>query len=183
MKIIPSSWVCSCCGKTHTGLPLDYTVYFPDYYAEWRNGLTNQEIEERSLFNEILCMVDDQYYFASGVIELPILGFPQDKFRWGVWVSVSNNSFSEIVKTVQDEGFCKEPYFGWLNSTLPHYTPSTLNLKANLHVRGPGRRPWIELEPTDHPLALEQRNGITIERVQEIAAALLHQSNPEKENI
>ncbi len=32
----------------------------------------------------------------------------------------------------------------------------------------------IELEPTDHPLAVEQRVGITLARVQEIAETLLH---------
>ncbi len=28
--------------------------------------------------------------------------------------------------------------------------------------------PYVELEPTDHPLAIEQRNGITLDRVKEI---------------
>jgi len=32
----------------------------------------------------------------------------------------------------------------------------------------------IELEQTDHPLALEQRHGITVQRVQEIAEQVLH---------
>jgi len=32
----------------------------------------------------------------------------------------------------------------------------------------------VELESTDHPLAVEQREGITMDRVQEIAEALLH---------
>lgn len=32
----------------------------------------------------------------------------------------------------------------------------------------------MQLEPTDHPLALEQREGITLQRVQAIAARLLH---------
>jgi hypothetical protein len=31
-------------------------------------------------------------------------------------------------------------------------------------------RPYIELEPTDHPLAVEQRNGISVDRVAEIYA-------------
>jgi hypothetical protein len=31
-----------------------------------------------------------------------------------------------------------------------------------------------ELEPTDHPLAVEQREGITIQRVREFAELLLH---------
>jgi hypothetical protein len=34
--------------------------------------------------------------------------------------------------------------------------------------------PYIELEPTDHPLALEQREGITMERVKELAMLYLH---------
>lgn len=39
-----------------------------------------------------------------------------------------------------------------------------------------GPRPFIELEPTDHPLAVEQRTGITQDRVREIAEAVLHPS-------
>jgi hypothetical protein len=35
-----------------------------------------------------------------------------------------------------------------------------------------GTRPHIELEPTDHPLAVEQRRGITVARVIEIAEAM-----------
>jgi len=34
--------------------------------------------------------------------------------------------------------------------------------------------PVIEFEHTDHPLAVEQRTGITMARVREIAATLLH---------
>jgi hypothetical protein len=30
------------------------------------------------------------------------------------------------------------------------------------------------LEPTDHPLAVEQRTGITLDRVREIATAVMH---------
>ena len=35
-------------------------------------------------------------------------------------------------------------------------------------------KPFIELEATDHPLAVEQREGITMDRVREIAEALVH---------
>lgn len=47
---------------------------------------------------------------------------------------------------------------------------------CNCHkdTRPIGHCPFIELEPTDHPLATEQRNGITMDRVREIAEALLH---------
>ena len=56
---------------------------------------------------------------------------------------------------------------------LPLY-PSTENLKTRVHLRDDGVRPYIELEPTDHPLAVEQRNGITVDRVAEILAYYEH---------
>jgi hypothetical protein len=47
-------------------------------------------------------------------------------------------------------------------------------LKTNVHTREVGVRPLVELEPTDHPLAVEQRDGIAMARVQEIAELNLH---------
>jgi len=43
-----------------------------------------------------------------------------------------------------------------------------------VHTQLVGRRPLVELEPTDHPLAAEQRVGITMARVQEFAEQLFH---------
>ncbi|WP_269317979.1 DUF2199 domain-containing protein [Exiguobacterium sp. KJ 601] len=57
--------------------------------------------------------------------------------------------------------------FGWLSTELPIY-PDTINLKTNVHMRAVGIRPLIELLPTNHPLAMEQRNGITRLRVDDI---------------
>lgn len=51
---------------------------------------------------------------------------------------------------------------------------TTLNLKTHVHTRPVGERPCVELEPTDHPLAVEQRTGITLDRVLKIATAVLH---------
>ncbi len=42
-----------------------------------------------------------------------------------------------------------------------------------VHVR-PRIRAAIELEPTDRPLAVEQREGITIGRVEQIVATIMH---------
>lgn len=67
------------------------------------------------------------------------------------------------------------PYFGWLSTTLPGYEPTTLNLKTNLHTQEIGVRPLVEVEPTGHPLAVEQREGITVARVQEFAEIAFHQ--------
>jgi hypothetical protein len=52
-----------------------------------------------------------------------------------------------------------------------------MDLKTRVHLRDYGPRPWIELEPTDHPLALEQRNGISIDRVAEIYSVMVHSAD------
>ena len=48
--------------------------------------------------------------------------------------------------------------------------PDTLNMKCQVHPREGRQRPTIELEPTDHPLAIEQRDGITFDRLLTIYA-------------
>jgi hypothetical protein len=96
-------------------------------------------------------------------------------FSWGVWVSLSEAGFVRTGELWETEGREAEPpMFGWLSSELPVYTPSTLSLKTRVHTQPVGLRPWVELEPTDHPLAVEQRNGIGMSRVQEFAELLLH---------
>lgn len=49
-----------------------------------------------------------------------------------------------------------------------------LNLKTALHTQPVEQRPLIELEPTDHFLAVEQRTGNTMARVQQIVEAAFH---------
>jgi hypothetical protein len=49
-----------------------------------------------------------------------------------------------------------------------------MDLKTRVHLRDDGLRPWIELEPTDHQLALEQRNAVSIDRVAEIYSIMVH---------
>jgi hypothetical protein len=87
---------------------------------------------------------------------------------------LSKENFNRTVGLWKAGGRENEPpYFGWLSNRLPLYS-ETLNLKTHVHTRPVGQRPFVELEPTNHPLAVEQRQGITLTRVREIAAALLH---------
>src|SRR6266436_5510912 len=94
------------------------------------------------------CAIDDRDFFVRGLID--------------IW---------------RDPKIVEEPpYFGWLANKLPGY-PDTFNLKTNVQSRNVKWRPYVTLEPIDHPLALEQRNGISFALVQEITALTLH---PEK---
>ena len=51
-----------------------------------------------------------------------------------------------------------------------------MDLKTLVHLRDRGIRPFTELEPTDHPLAVEQREGISIQRVTELYIIMVHQN-------
>ncbi len=83
---------------------------------------------------------------------------------------LSEENFTRIVEEWNTNGREDrlEPMFGWLATSLPCY-PDTINLKTMVHTRKIGISPYIELEPTAHPLAVEQQIGITLERVQNIA--------------
>jgi hypothetical protein len=108
-------------------------------------------------------------------LDIPIIGSSQ-QFSWDVWVSLSLANFKRAFQLWDQIGRESEPaYFGWLSTALPGYADDTVHLKTSVRTREVGIRPRIELEPTDHLLAFEQRNGITWERVQEIAETVLHQ--------
>jgi len=119
------------------------------------------------------CVIDGNQFFVKGLLEIPVHGVPEP-FVWGVWLSLSEASFEQYVALFDDE---QRPagaeFFGWLCSSVPHY-PETQLLKTMLHVREYPMRPWVELEPTDHPWAVAQREVIS--RVDAIALAerLLH---------
>ena len=97
-----------------------------------------------------------------------------EPFIWGVWVSLSPRNFEQFVGLLDRKDRSKYgPYFGWLSADFKGY-PVAENLKTKIHLRDDGIRPFVELEPTNHPLAVEQREGISVDRVAEIYAAYLH---------
>jgi hypothetical protein len=151
------------------GPPLSWSFDAP---APW-NALSNEEREHRGHISSDLCVICDEHSFVRGLVEIPLKD-GDGPFTWNVWVSVSKQNFLRAFELWEDPQRVHEPaYFGWLCNSIPGY-PETLNLKTMLHTRALGLRPLIELEPTEHPLAVEQRNGITKERVREIAETMYH---------
>jgi len=147
---------------------MDYSVQAPAYWQAQMAGRAGCTLEEER------CVIDDEHFFVRGLVEIPVLG-SDEVFTWGVWVSLSRASFTRAEEVWNTQGReADKPYFGWMSTQLPLYVPDTLNLKTKVHTRPLGRQPYVELEPTGHPLAVEQRTGITRQRVREIAQALLH---------
>jgi hypothetical protein len=163
-------YLCHCCGERHESMPMAYGMDAPDY---WHPSFAD---DQSSQLDQELCIIKAEHFFIRGRLVLPVVGAaPGTEFTWGVWVSLSRASFKRMVSLWTTPGREEEPpSFGWLSTELPLYQPSTLQLKTQVHMQPVGQRPFVELEPTDHPLAVEQRTGITLARVQEIAEALLH---------
>ena len=170
-------YTCKVCGQYHEGLPLSYGSSVPALVY----SIPENEQKKRVLLSSDQCEVrgekffDEKAYFIVGNIDIPIIDSTKI-FQWTVWVSLSKDNYKRANKLWNSPGREKEsPYFGWLSTSLPLYLyPETLNLKTNVYTQPVGVRPFIELEPTDHPLAIEQRTGISWERVQEIAELVLH---------
>ncbi len=164
-----NGYICHHCGQFHDGPPLSYGAPAPYYWYL----IPEPERARRCILSSDQCIVDGKYFFMAGTIEIPVLGSPQS-FSWTVWVSLSRENFERASALWETPGREAEPpYFGWLSTRLPLY-PDTLNLKTLVHTQPVGLRPSVELEPTDHPLSVEQREGIPWARVQEIAELLLH---------
>jgi hypothetical protein len=157
---------CATCGDEHDGLP-DLGMEAPDPYLE----VPDEERAARTTFTPDRCVVrnpDGEHYFVRGVILIPVRG-GDEPFGIGAWVSQSRKNFDLYAANVE-----MEPTFGWLVNRMHHYRETTFLLKTRVHFRPGSQRPTIELEPTDHPLAVEQRTGITLERAWDI----VHQYMP-----
>ncbi|MEV6712433.1 DUF2199 domain-containing protein [Lentzea sp. NPDC051208] len=167
--MISPGFTCSCCGEVHEGLPSGYSMVAPVYWSPDVAGKPGSFLDGEQ------CVIENEHFFVRGRIVLPVRDADED-FEWGVWVSLSPANFLRMTEVFEDPARVNEPpYFGWLSTILPGYEPTTLNLKINLHTQEVGVRPLVEVEPTAHPLAVEQREGITVARVQEFAEIALHQ--------
>ena len=165
-----TGYTCAFCGQHHDDVPLSYRTKAPVYWSAALDGDPDSGLDEE------LCVIKGEHFFVQGNIDIPIIGEQDEFFTWGVWVSLSQANFAHTVELWSTPGRESEPpYFGWLSTDLPVYAPqSTVNLKTHVITQPVGIRPSIHLEPTDHPLAVEQSNGITRERIQEIAERVLH---------
>ena len=156
----PFRFECAECGKMHEEIPM-FGWDFPAQY------LTVPEAERarRVSLAESTCVIDDEWFFIRGCIEIPVRGY-REPLSYNVWLSVSRDNFARFsaVRSVHAAG---DSYFGWLCTAIPGY-PDTQLLKTLVRVRSAPQRPSVQLEASDHPLAIEQREGIAVWRVQQI---------------
>ncbi len=159
---------CATCDEWHEGMPSFGAAAPSPYYK-----IPSEEREDRCQLSSDACIIDDREFMIRGCIDIPVSG-TDSHFTWGVWVSTDFQYFKKFL-LLFDEADRDQfgPYFGRLASRIDGY-PETEGLSCRLYMRNNGIRPYIEIEPADHPLTIEQRDGITVERVAEIYAMYMH---------
>jgi hypothetical protein len=163
---------CKSCGDLHEGSP-SFAFLAPDHYDE-----LSDEQKAANKLSDDLCVIDrdgETYRFVRAVLEIPIHGV-SDPFLWGVWVSLSERSFERYVETF-DRPIAGEGFFGWVCNDIDLY-PSENMRAADVIVQAGNNRPKVILHRRDHPrtdaLAIDQVQGISIARAQELAEAAMH---------
>jgi hypothetical protein len=170
-------FTCVTCGKKYDGLPC-YGADRPDAYWD----VPENKRQEDVFLTSDSCVIANRFFFIRGCIKIPVIG-TNDHLEWGVWVSLKDENFfiwQDNYDTPKRDHI--GPFFGWLSTLLPAY-PDTLHMKTMVHLRDNGVRPNVIVESTDHPLSVEQHNGISMERVQEIVDFVEHHGKQETEQL
>lgn len=162
------SFTCSCCGELHEGSP-SFGFNAPNPYLD-----QSEQVQDKGELGSDLCLYEDEdgmHYFIRVVLNIPIIGVTEP-FMWGVWVSLSKESYDHYVETYDepDEG---NGYFGWFCNYLPWYS-DTYAMATDVRPQTGGDRPYLELHESEHELYLDYANGISIEKAQEIAEKCMH---------
>jgi hypothetical protein len=162
---------CTVCGKHHDVLPLSFSVKAP----RSASLIPLNELEQRVVITPDQCVIDDSVFYLRGRIPIPILGL-DEPFIWGVWAEISPKNFVRTIELWKTHGRESEsPYPGWLDNEIALFG-NTINLQVDIQTQVVGRRPHFAISDPHHPLAIEQRKGITISRVIQIAQRILHPS-------
>ena len=166
----PFSFKCTSCGEVHTEMP-SLESPAPIYYFT----IPRHELAKRAVLTEDTCVLDDAHFYVKGCLELPIIN-GSSSFSMIAWISLSRVNFEKFEELFEVENReDNEPMVGWFSSQLYPFT-ETEKLVGRIHFRNNGLRPLIELEPTEHTLAVCQRAGISEALVGEILEYYLHES-------
>lgn len=163
---------CRSCGDVHEGSP-SFAFKAPDPYA----NLSAEDKASRATLDSDVCTIayeDQTDRFIRAVLEVPIHG-QEDPFLWGIWVSVSEKSLQRYLDTL-DEPVPGDGFFGWLSNQIAIY-PSADMRPANVFIQQEGDRPKVVIHTNgreNDPLVIDQQNGISVERAQELAELAMH---------
>jgi hypothetical protein len=152
---------CQTCGEEHQGLPMDIGFARPgDFLA-----VPHAQRERRCRFTDDVGVIDGQRYYIRGVLLVPVRD-TGDNFAWGIWVRVSQQDFERYQALWNVDGSGEPPFTGHLSvEDKPGYEGLDGH-EASVQLRTASERPAFQLAASEHRMAREQREGITLHQVE-----------------
>lgn len=160
---------CECCDKIYDSLPLCIGYDKPSIYF----SIPEEEREQRIRLDKSWCVVDEEHFFHRGNLVIPIID-SEESLEFGVWTSISADNFKKRMDLWDNPARAnEEPYFGWLSSNIAGYD-DTLNIKTIAQENEDiDAIPNIYVIEEDHPLAIDQENGITMDKALDILSIVV----------
>lgn len=157
---------CQQCGAVHALDELELSFARPDAVFELSGDERKRDVQESS----DLCVVRGEHYFVRAILPLPVHG-SDIPYRLGVWVETSQVAYKRICELWRDEDQALEPPFEVTLANGIPTVPETRGLAALLHLTGPKTRPDVFIATSNHPMAEQQREGISAHRAYQYTAS------------
>jgi hypothetical protein len=164
-----TSFRCSVCKKVHEHSPLNYAARVPHSVLD----VPESDRQSRVYLTNDQCVIDNRKFFLRGRVAIRIIDQPKPLI-WGVWARVRQSDFKRAIELSTSEGREVEPaYRGLLDTELMIYG-HTLNLEVLVNTQPVGMKPIFDIVSTTHILGIEQREGVSLERLREIDECFIH---------
>lgn len=137
----------------------------PDEVAKLSMGDRARLVQE----NDDLCVLQGQRFFIRALLPLPVES-RELPYCIGLWVEVTQATFDRVYDIWDSTEQLLEPSFAAQIANEIPTADGSLGLHAELRLTGPGTRPDVFLEPSQHQLYIEQAGGIDGHRASEYSA-------------
>ena len=167
LKILTGAeWTCEACADPHIGM-IDLAPFAPHPWGGTNDYAPNSAVTlDGDFLSEDFCVMDGRYFMVRCVMEIPVHGM-EYRFGFGCWGSLSRTNF-EVYLDLFDNGEFEVagPWSSWLCNQFCDYIGD--DSVACWMVPQLGRqRPLLNIADEGHPLARDQRSGVSPERVME----------------
>jgi len=154
---------CAQCREWHDSLLSDVGFELPD--VVWQLEFLDRY--RRARFNSDLCTLDESRYFIRAMLSVP-LQYADDHFGWGLWVEVDKAHHDLYVERYHQGGDAIPAFSGTIANDIETY-PGLIGEVVSIKPFD-AHRPTLRFpEGAVHPLAREQREGLSLARHHEIA--------------
>lgn len=147
---------------------MDLAAFAPDPWPHERIQEPNSAVRlDGDFLSEDFCVMAGRHFFVRAVLEIPVRG-QAEKFGFGCWSTLSRANFEKYLDGFDNADFADwGPWTGWLCNQLETYI-GTDPEGVYVYPQPERQRPTLRIVNPVHRLAIDQEEGISVERLWEI---------------